>query len=567
MGVGIVGEWKSREVEEWEVHFAHLHRCLVFQVFIVRKLVTFTIILISLLSLSRFYTRFKAYAAPIPPGVYLAGLDLSTLKDPTEIRTHLEHIYKEPIAVHFADERLLLRPEEVDFHLDVDAMVAEASQYLYGSDFVEIAAREALGIPQRRRDIQMRFSVNEEKIRTWLAKTALAQNRPPQIARVVPPSTKWSAPSDMLPELPANFVGSVTRDWQWIPGAPGYTLDIEASIPAVIDGLTRTDTRAAELVVQESAPALPTTRDLEKALDGYLSDFPGFAAVYVYDITRGEAANVDADVSFSGMSTLKIAIVAAVMQRMNGLPAGDTSAFEIGQWIDFALGESNNFAANLLVQWLGSGNIGAGAASVTQFVRGLGFENTFMQSGYDASAQLAQIPTPGNQRDDWNTNPDSNLQSTPAEMARILTGIYECTQGKGLLLEAYPDDFTPEECEYMLFYLSHDHFQELLWAGVPRPQNTWFLHKHGFAYESHSDVALVWGPAGPYVISLFLYRSGWMDWNTSNQTMQNVSRITWNFFELLAHEGGIEPGEPPALTPPPAYVPVPNFVPAPVTNQ
>ncbi|MCB0092574.1 MAG: serine hydrolase, partial [Caldilineaceae bacterium] len=167
-----------------------------------------------------------------------------------------------------------------------------------------------------------------------------------------------------------------------------------------------------------------------------------------------------------------------------------------------------------------------------------------------------------NQRDDWNTNPDSNLQSTPTEMGRILTAIYECTLGKGLLLEVYPDDFTPAECEYMLFYLSHDHFQELLWAGVPRPRATWFLHKHGFAYESHSDVALVWGPTGPYVLSVFLYRAGWMDWDTSNRTMQDVSRITWNFFALQAQQGGLESGTPPELTPPPVYAPVPNFVPA-----
>ena len=527
-----------------------------------RKLVTFTIILISLLSLSRFYTQFKAYAAPIPPGVYLAGLDLSTLKDPTEIRAHLEQIYKEPIAVRFADDRLLLRPEDVNFRLDVDAMVTEASRYLHGSDFVDIAVREALGISQRRRNIEVRYSVDENKIRTWLAQTALAENRPPQIARVVPPATKWSAPEEALPGLPADFVGTATRDWQWAPGAPGYTLDIDASVPAIIEGLTRQDERVAELVVQESAPELPTMRDLEKALDGYLSNFPGFAAVYVYDINRDEAASVDADVSFSGMSTLKIAIVAAIMQRMNGMPAGDPAAFEIGQWMDFALGESNNFAANLLVKWLGNGDVSAGAANFTQFMHSLGFVNTYMQSGYDAQVQLAQIPTPGNQRDDWNTNPDSNLQSTPTEMGRILTAIYECTLGKGLLLEVYPDDFTPAECEYMLFYLSHDHFQELLWAGVPRPRATWFLHKHGFAYESHSDVALVWGPTGPYVLSVFLYRAGWMDWDTSNRTMQDVSRITWNFFALQAQQGGLESGTPPELTPPPVYAPVPNFVPA-----
>lgn len=522
------------------------------------RLISWTLIAIAILSLFRFYSRFKEFAAPIPPGVHLAGLNLSTLKNADEIRVHLEQLYMQPIAINFADERLWLEPSAVDFHVEAEQMIWEGSQYLEGTPFIDIAIREGLGIPQVERNVPLRFTLNHDKLNSWLAQIAEEQNRPPQQARVSPPIDRWNDGDASDTELPIGFVGTYTRDWRWGSGSLGYTLDAEASVPVIIEALSRDEDRAADLVLIESAPPPPSMDDLADALDSYLSNFPGFAAVYVHDLNTDEVGTVDADVSFSGMSTLKIAIAMAVMQKMDGLPAGDDTAFEVGQWIDFALGESNNFAANLLVQYLGNGDVGAGARNFTSFMRELGFESTYMQSGYDAQAQLAQIPTPGNQRDDWSTNPDSNLQSTPREMGEILTAIYHCAQGHGLLLERFPNDYTPEECEYILFYLGHDEFQELLWSGIPRPNDAWFMHKHGFAFESHSDVALVWGPTGPYVISVFLYRPGWMDWNTSNDAMKAVSRITWNFFDFRSQYME-EPPEPPMeLSVPPAYVPVPG---------
>jgi hypothetical protein len=250
------------------------------------------------------------------------------------------------------------------------------------------------------------------------------------------------------------------------------------------------------------------------------------------------------------------------MQKLpNGVDKDDAKSQQIGQWLDYALGESNNYAANQLVIFLGDGDIRLGTQRFTEFMRSLGFENTYMQSGYDAQAQLRQIPTPGNQRQDWNTNPDSNLQSTPKEMGLILSAIYRCMEGKGLLLEIYPNDFTSDECRTILFYMTHDEFQELIWAGLPGYKKAWIVHKHGFAFESHSDVALIWGPTGPYVISIFLYRKGWMDWNSSNGAMQSVSRITWNFFEFKQKEQAIE--APPALilAPPPGYQAIKQYIP------
>lgn len=522
-----------------------------------RRFINFVLILVAFLAIFPIYTRYKVAAAPVPPGVYLGGLDLSDLKDTAEIRQHLERIYAEPISIHYEDTRLVLRPEDIDFHVDVEQMVAEASQYLEGAAFLDIAIRHAVGVPQQRRDVPVRFMLDTGKLRAHLEAIAAEYDHAPQGPRVLPPSSRWAEADGVPAGLPPGYVGSYTRDWTWTDGRPGYTLDVEASIPLIIAALTRDTDRETHLALIETPPPPPSLDDLARELDSVTSNFPGFAAIYVHDLQTDQEGAVDADVSFSGMSTLKIGLAAAVMRKLeNGVRSSDGSAELVGQWLDYALGESNNYAANQLIGFLGDGDVTAGTRVFTEFMRSLGFENTYMQSGYDAQVQLPQIPTPGNQRTDWQTNPDSNLQSTPTEMGRILSAIYQCTLDEGLLIERYPGEITPDECRAILYYMSHDEFQELIWAGLPRPASAWIVHKHGFAFESHSDVALVWGPTGPYVLSIFLYRKGWMDWENSNSTMKTVSRIVWNYFEQRSEQLGLNHPEPVVLTPPPGYVPV-----------
>jgi hypothetical protein len=526
-----------------------------------RRFLQFVLISILILALLPLYTRFKVAAAPVPPGVYLGGLDLSMLKDPAEIRAHLDRIYQQPVDVRFGEARLVLRPEEVDFHVDVEQMVAEASRYLEGTEFLDIAVREALGFPQQRRDIPIRFMLDTAKLRGWLEQVASAQNHGPAPTRLLAPSPRWTDSIGPRPGLPAGYVGVAARDWTWTPGKPGQTLDIDASLPILVAALTQPDAGSVNLVLTETPPPPPTLDDLAREINTYLLDFPGFAAAYVQELGSGTEALVDADVAFSGMSTMKIAIAAAIMAELpNGIPADDPEADTVGQWLDYALGESNNHAANQLLGYLADGNIQAGTARFSARMRDLGMVNTYMQSGYDAQVQLPQIPTPANQRTDWSANPDANIQSTPAEMGRILAAIYHCTEGHGLLIETLGDAITPEECRTILFYMSHDEFQELIWAGLPRPQTAWIVHKHGFAYESHSDVALIWGPTGPYVLSLFVYRKGWMDWPTSNSTMKSVSRIVWNFFEFQRDHAGLETPTPIILTPPPGYRQIHDYI-------
>ncbi|MEZ4676481.1 MAG: serine hydrolase [Caldilineaceae bacterium] len=522
----------------------------------------FVLLLIAILALFPLYSRFKVMAAPIPPGVYLGGLELSALKDPDQIRQHLEPIYYETVGLYFGDKRLPLRPEEVDFQIDVDQMVYEASRYLEGGEFIDIAVREALGFSQQRRDIPVRFTLNNDKLYAWLTQAATAHNSRPTPPRGLPPQPVWVDGTAITTAAPPGYQGVFDEDWQWLPGEPGYELNIEASIEPVIAALTSPDHRTADLPLIEVAPTPPSTRDLAAILNSYTADFPGFAAIYLHDLTTDEETVVDPDIAFSGMSTMKIAIALAVIHKLDGgIQADDTVSEELGQLLDYALGESNNHAANQLLRWLGDGDIGTGTRQLTDFMRELGFVSTYMQSGYDVDIALPEIPTPGNQRDDWDTNPDTTIQSTPREMGQILSAIYQCMNGKGLLIERYADTITPDECETILFYMTHDEFQELIWGGLPDKHNRWIVHKHGFAFESHSDVALIWGPTGPYVLSIFFFRSGWMDWATSNSRMQGISRGIWRFYEFQHDALAIKPPKQPLLQPPPGYVKLKEYIP------
>ena len=530
----------------------------------------FALPLLALLSIFPLYTRYKAAAAPIPPGVHLASLELSHLKDPADIEVVMAAGLGQPIAVYYDDTRLVLRPEEVDFAVDTAAMLAEAQQYLDGPDFVDIALRKLAGIPQQRRDIPARYSYDAQKLATWLWRMGEELNHPPQPGRVLPPQWNWrteggvreageeeggeSGSLTAYATLPATFVGAAQRSWQWTSGTVGQTLLIDESAQSILDALGSMDARTAHLALQESPPPPLSMAELGRELNAYTSDFPGFAAIYVQDLTTGEEATVDVDVAFSGMSTLKIAIVSEVFRQM-----ADFENEAVGQWIDYALGESNNAAANRLLQWVGDGDIYAGGRRVTELMRALGFTNSYIQTGYDDKSFRSKIPTAANSRTDWNTNPDTHLQSTPAELGRLLADIYRCQAGEGRLLETFGGEITPEECRAFLFYLSHDEFAELMWGGLPRPSQSWIIHKHGFVNEAHSDLALIWGPSGPYVIAVYLWRAGWMDWPTSNHTMKEISRIVWNFFAHKSMSEGIEAPPPLTLSPPPNYIPVNTY--------
>jgi hypothetical protein len=250
------------------------------------RFLQFALTLVLILALFPLYTHFKVQAAPVPPGVHLGGLELSSIKDTDEIRQHIDRIYQQPVDVRFGDARLVLLPAAVDFTVDVDQMVSEAGQYLQGVEFLDIAVREVLGFDQQRRDIPVRFMLNNDKLRAWLAQIAAEQNHPPAPARLLAPSPRWTEGGATGTNLPPGYVGVSSRDWSWVEGKPGQTLDVEASIPLVIEALTADHDRIVRLALQETPASVPTMEDLAREINSYLLNFPGFGAAYVQEHCR-----------------------------------------------------------------------------------------------------------------------------------------------------------------------------------------------------------------------------------------------------------------------------------------
>ena len=526
------------------------------------RFINFTLLLIVVLSLFPLYSYYKQVAAPIPPGVRLGGVDVTGMKTTEEIRTHLDPIYHELLGVRFQNRLLKLDPDEFGFVVDFDQMVADAGRYLGGWEFVDIAVREAIGLPQQVRNVPVRYTLDEPKLRAWLESIAAELDTEPVAARVVdagaagaPGATTGGALPTPTPAYPAT-APQPRRGLQWTPGAPGYAIDIDASVERIRAGLTSYDAREVELALREIAPPMPTMADLQPQLVRLLDDYPAFTTLSVIDLQHGDAASVDGDAAFSAMATLRLALAVAVMERLpGGIAADDPDAQQVGQWLDLALGKDPNEAANAALGWLGNGSTATGAQRLTAFVRSLGLENTFTQGEFGGAAETP-LTTPSNQRERPNTRPDANMQSTPQDMATLLAALYECTQDKGLLRQRFPATITPDECATILFYMTHNELRGAVWRGLPDWDARWIVHRHGLLPAQQGEAALVWGPTGPYVISVFTFNPGLVGWEVANQAVADLSRVVWEFFEFQRTQGGPAAASPPVLTPPPGYIAV-----------
>jgi beta-lactamase class A len=108
-------------------------------------------------------------------------------------------------------------------------------------------------------------------------------------------------------------------------------------------------------------------------------------------------------------------------------------------------------------------------------------------------------------------NASRDLPTTARDMARLLTAI---AAGEGGITEASGNE--------MLSLLQQEWFDDGVPAGVTG--ETVVSHKTGSYSDATHDVALVWSPAGPYVIAVLTDRS--YDWTA----IRDVSRAVWDYF-------------------------------------
>jgi beta-lactamase class A len=445
------------------------------------------------------YLWYRRTAGVVPAWVRLAGLDING-HSAQEIAGALVQRLEEPLAVYFDDQRIVLRPQEVGLRVDVEGMLAEAKQYDTPGNLLRYLVGRGIGRPLTPIDVPLRYAVDQAALDNWLAGVALTHNRTPQ--------------------RPQPVVSTLTIS----PGQPGLELDLAPSRERVLAALANLQDRSVKLVLRETpAPAIDMTA-LEELLASRLKEFPGIASVFLHHVPSGQEVAINADVAYAGMSTMKILILSELYRKLDQPPGIETTKL-----ITETMSLSGNFTANLLLRIIGDDNTDAGVRTLNQALHKLGLKNSFMATPFDRKyVTPPRVVTEANSKKELNTHPDPYIQTTPRDIGLGLEMLVSCSQGGGTLLAAYGSRYTPAECRQALDFIALNEVDALITEGVPK--GTKVIHKHGYAADTHGDVAAIWGPDGPYVLSVFLYRPPWLEWDLSRATMRDVSQAVWNYF-------------------------------------
>jgi hypothetical protein len=260
---------------------------------------------------------------------------------------------------------------------------------------------------------------------------------------------------------------------------------------------------------------------IEYILEGHAGLIPG---IFVKDLQTGDEFGINAQVAYSGLGVLKIAVLEETYRILD-----PPLSAEVNDWVSDTVGVGNsNLKANLLLQdIIGGGDGYRGAETLTASMNYLGLLDTFMAAPYDEQSPLT-IVTTANSRTDVTTFPDPNVQTTPLDVGLLLEMVYQCSQGGGTLMVVYADSFTADECNQMIEWMSMNRTDSLVEAGVP--VGTRVAHKQGFTGDTHADAALVYSPGGDFVLVVYVYRPQWLAWEESAPLIADIATATYNYF-------------------------------------
>ncbi|MEW6568718.1 MAG: serine hydrolase [Chloroflexota bacterium] len=468
-----------------------------------------------LLALILFFFELLAYSrsrAKLPEGLTIAGVPVGRLEK-EEALDRLLQVYSMPVELHYDDQIILLNPATVGFRLDTEGMMAAAELARSGPDFWEGFWDFLWNRPGDAESIPLRAEHSRTQLQAALADIAARYDQPPIPAQPVP--------------------GSPT----FVAGLPGRMLDLTRAAELVETALNAPVNRRVRLPVAATGVPRPTLETLETLLKQNIdvAGFTGLTAIYLMDLRTGEEMRMaylngqdiplDPDISFTAESIIKIPIMVTFYRYFD--EPFDTEA---ERWMSEMIRQSGNDPADWLMDRLDGQR---GPLVVTDTMRELGLQNTFMIGYFRPPFQpLAAYPrsTPGNTRFDINTRPDLLNQTSPAEIGRLLADIYQCADGGGTLLAVFPEQTTPQECRRMLDLLAQNKIGVLIEGGVP--DGTRVAHKHGWAtpLESIGDAAIVFSPAGDYVLSIFVWNEPAMIWDPASRMIADLSTAVYNYF-------------------------------------
>jgi len=455
-----------------------------------------------------------------PLGMTIAGVTVSGV-DPQTASERVLQVYSKPVEIHYSGAVIHIDPTLTGFEIDIESMLAAADlartsgsfwggfwDYLWNRDPAPVAT-------------PLHSSIIRKRLQDYLqAEIVTRYDRPATPAMAIPGSVNFS------------------------PGEPGQELDIDRAIVLIEDALQSPTQRIVSLSYQTTKPPHPTIQNLQILMQQTvnLSGFDGIIGIYLLDLqtaqgihfalNNGQNVSVQPDIAFTASSTIKIPIMVSYLIKQ-----GSSSLDEqISALILDMVRKSENPPADVLMRHLDEL---MGPLIVTEDMKAIGLENTFIAGYFEpGSPLLANINTPANQRSDINTDPDAYNQTTPSDIGMLLEDIYQCAQdGGGTLVAVFPSQINQQICKEMIAVLVKDKIGVLIEAGVP--EGTQVAHKHGWVTDAPtgvikniSDAAIVYTPAGNYVLTIFAYHPEQALWESVSGLFAQLSQVVYNYFNF-----------------------------------
>lgn len=438
-------------------------------------------------------------------GVYIAGIEVGGLT-PTEAQRELAARLApllRPLDIRAGDQELLLRIEEIDMRLDLDAMIDAARTASAGSR------------------IPLQVVYDEAKLRQALI-----------------------ALNDQA-SIPAQFsiITGTTAISRSFVMEGGLSIDIDDAVRQIDDRLHSIGAprRVTLTLTPQRGPAVrPDPQMLQEQLQAMADTWRGVIGVYVYDLAQDEVvAALNPDTAFAAASTIKMPIMLNAYINLPDFTEKQQAALRS------MIVESDNLAANALlaasIGGVGTEDAIVGAERMSALLADLGFTETFQYVPFEAQDYIKLMKLkvkagPARGGKPPYTEAGRYLRTTPREMASLYVEVDRCARGEGMLLEKFSDTLTPERCLEMLDHLAENGDTRRMVAGIP--QGVRVEHKSGWIDDLQADAGIVRSPGGDYVVAIYVYRpvaSG--DAPVPDRIMRSTiaafSRLVYTYFNPL----------------------------------
>ncbi len=443
---------------------------------------------------------------PLANDILVAGVDVGGMT-PDAARKKLDDTFAgqlRPFDVQLGDEHLTLRPEDIDYEVRLDEMIAQAR-----------SAQPGARVP-----LAVRY--DEAKLRMALEGLAKQGGQPPTFSVIT--STK-----------------TISRSFALSGGA---RLDVDAAVKQITSRLRAPG--GAWRVTLALSPAASGTRpapaQLQEQIEQMAAGWKGVVGAYVYDLASDQVvAHLHENTVFSGASVMKTPIL---LWSYINLPSF-TNKQE--QWLKKMIVDSDNLAANnMLSASAGGGGTDEALQSVlamSDMLKGLGLQHTYQYMPYEARDYLVNVRKikikrgPKQEGPAPYTDADTVLRTTPAEMSRIFLLIYQCSQGKGELLEKFDTSLTPARCQEMLARLEQNGDHTRMVAGLPA--GTRVAHKSGWIEDMQADVGIVHSPGGDFLLAIYLYRDitpgkTYLEDRVATPVIASFARLIYSYYNPIS---------------------------------